>query len=146
MPLEELADEIIRLSEHCASTPVLVTPSYLSLRLPFFAELAGALADKTGRPIRIDWCRPMPNCFSLIGDSFASARAARVNRALRSRLSGRRSTAALQLTSSIARPGGVRRDLVVGLCDHRVSLPPWTTAIRLGGTPDAPPFLQSVSG
>ncbi len=34
MPLRQLADEIIRLSERYRSTPVLVTPTYLSLRKP----------------------------------------------------------------------------------------------------------------
>ena len=143
MPLRELADEILRLSEHRASTPVLVTPSYLSFRQRFFLELVRTLANKTDRSIRIDWYRRMPGYFSFIGDSLASLRVSRDNRAL-ARLMSQHcgnvgpsvgSAAKIQIAATIARPGGAERDLVVGLCDHRLELPPWTTPIRLGSKP-----------
>jgi hypothetical protein len=135
MPLRQLADEIIRLSERYRSTPVLVTPSYLSLRKRFFLELVGTLAEITDRPIRIDWYRGMPSLFSLVGDRIASAHAASMNRALASLTSGRGATADLQITGLIARPSEVERELVIGLCDQRLALPTWTTPIRLGTSP-----------
>ena len=82
MPLRPLADEILRLSERYNSTPVLVTPSYLSLRQQFFVELVGTLFKKTNRSVRIDWYRGMPTLFSLVGDRIAAVHAARMNRAL----------------------------------------------------------------
>lgn len=145
MPLQQLADEIIRLSEQHAVTPVLVTPRYLSLREPFFLELVGTLADKTPRSIRIDWYRVIPGVLGLIGHRVAVARAARINRKLSSLMSQRDATAMVQVTASIARPGGIRRDLSIGLCDQRLELPTWTAPIRLGGSPSVTPALQSTA-
>lgn len=143
MPLRQLADEIIRLSERYRSTPVLVTPSHFSLRKQFFLELVGTLAEKTDGSIRIDWYRGMPSLFSLVGDRIASAHAASMNRALASLTSGREPTADIQITGLIARPSGVGRDLVIGLCDQHLTLPPWTTPIRLGASPAELLPLQS---
>ncbi len=143
MPLRQLADEIIRLSERHRSTPVLVTPDYLSLRTRFFLELVAALVEKTDRPIRIDWCRGIPSMFSLVGDQIARAHAARMNRALESLMSGREATASVQITGLIARAGGVERDLVVGVCDQHLILPTWTTPIRLAASPTELHGLQS---
>jgi hypothetical protein len=140
MPLHELADEIIRLSQRHVSTPVLVTPSYLSLRQRFFIELVGTLAEMSHRSIRIDWYRGVPGLFSLMGHRVASLRVNRINRALDSK---RPPSAAIQITASIARPNGDRQDLVVGLCDQRLELPAWTTPIRLGGSPNELSALQS---
>jgi hypothetical protein len=145
MPLQEIADEIIRLSQHRGSTPVLVTPSYLSLRRRFFLELIETLAGKSAQSIRIDWYRPMPGLFTFIGDRIASARAARINRSLEAVMAGRESTASIQITASIARPGGRHRKLVIGLCDHRLQLPTWTTKIRLGGSPDEWSDIQTAA-
>jgi hypothetical protein len=138
MPLRPLADEIVHLSHRNVSTPVLVTPSYLSLRKRFFLELVGSLAEISQRSIRIDWYRGVPGLFSLIGHRVASARSARINRALSSngRASNRRASAAIQVTASISRPSRDRRELVIGLCDQRLELPAWTTPIRLGASPD----------
>ena len=143
MPLRQLADEIIRLSERHRSTPVLVTPNYLSLRTRFFLELVGTLVEKTDRSIRIDWYRGMPSLFSLVGDRIASAHAARMNRALDSLMSGRGATANIQITGLIARPAGVERDLVIGVCDQHLALPTWTTPIRLAASPTELYALQS---
>jgi len=143
MPLQSLADEIIRLSEQRTSTPVLVTSSYLSLRQRFLLELVGALANRTPRSLRIDWYRRIPGYFSLIGDRLALAQTARNNRALDSLMSGHEPKPVIQITASIGRPGGAGRDLVIGLCDENLELPPWTTPIRLGGTPSEFLALQS---
>lgn len=135
MPLRQLADEIIRLSERYRSTPVLVTPTYLSLRKRFFLELVGTLVEETDRSIRIDWYRGIPSLFSLVGDQIASAHAASMNRTLASLMSGHEATAKIQITGLIARPGGMERDLVIGLCDQQLALPTWATPIRLGTSP-----------
>ena len=144
MPLDQLADEIIRLSQRNASTPVLVTPHYLSLRQQFFLELVGALVEKTSRSIRFDWYRDMPGLFGLVSHRIALARASRINRVLKSCLSQRELTAAIQITASITRPGGLHRDLSIGLCDQRLELPSWTTPIRLGSSPSELAALQST--
>ncbi len=126
-PLRELADRIVRLSDEQASTPVLVLPTYLSLREPFFVELAGQLKMITGRPIRFDCCRPRTGVLSALTSRVSRLRFARMSRRL-----SQFADAAIVLTASIARPGGSRRDLVVGLCDETLHLPSWTTAIRIG--------------
>jgi hypothetical protein len=149
MPLQQLAEEIIRLSQRRASTPVLVTPKYLSLRKRFFLELIGTLAANTERSMRIDWYRPMPGNFSLVGDWIAAARVSITNRAIASMMAGKASgnscICRIQVTASIGRPGGISRELVIGLCDERLELPPWASAIRLGGSPEQSFTLQSPS-
>lgn len=137
MPLHQLADEIVRLNEQHRSTPVLVTPRYLSLRKSFFVDLVVTLFEKTGRSIRIDWCRGMPSPFSLVGDRIASVRAARMNRALAS-LTSIGATARFQINGLVARPSGVGGDLVIGICDQQLTLPGWATPIRLGASPLQP--------
>jgi hypothetical protein len=148
MPLRPLADEIVHLSHRNVSTPVLVTPSYLSLRKRFFLELVGSLAEISQRSIRIDWYRGVPGLLSLISHRLASVRSARINRALSSncRTSNCRTNAAIQVTASIGRPSRDRPELVIGLCDQRLDLPAWTTPIRLGASPDELSALQSASG
>ena len=143
MPLRHLADEIIRLSERHGSTPVLVTPHYLSLRDAILPGIGRCAAEKTDRSIRIDWCRGIPSLFSLVGDQIARAHAARMNRALGSLMSGRAATANIQITGLIARPGGVERGLVIGVCDQHLTLPTWTTPIRLAASPTELHGLQS---
>ena len=144
MPLRQLADEILRLGRQ-GSTPVLVTPSYLSLRHRFFVELATTLAAKTDRSIRIDWCRGVPSLFSLVGDRIASLDASRLNRALSKGMASDNVLARIEITSSIARPGASDQNLVIGLCDQQLSLPAWTTSIRLGPTPAGHSTLQSFA-
>ena len=144
MPLQQLADEIIRLSQQHQLTPVLITPRHLSLRLPFFVELSDCLASRTSRSIRIDWLRPVPSAWSLIADRLASRRAHRANRLLLSSMSDQSGPAKIQLTVSIARPLGKRGDLAVGLADDRLKLPTWAAPIRLGGSPKCLTTLQSA--
>ena len=143
MPLHELAEEIIRLSEWHHSTPVLVTPPYLSLRRPFFVELVSAIAERTQRPIRIDWHRRMPGEFSLGREFFAKRRVAACNRTLAKLGDDRGIRAKVQITVTIARPAPIEKELVVGLSNGELELPPWTTPIRLGGSPAGSIALQS---
>ena len=159
MPLQQIVEQILTLSEHRASTPVLVTPNYLSLRKQFFVELTGELWRHTDRNVRIDWYRGLPGIRTMVSDQFAGWHAKSINRSL-SRIatnhrteSGQKTEAAassaipvshqpatqlphamIQLTATIARPGGKTRELVVGLSDIGQTLPDWTTAIWLGAS------------
>ena len=154
MPLTQLAEEIIRVSQWDHSTPVLVTPSYLSLRRQFFVELVKSISAKTNRRIRIDWQRRLPGYFTLIGDAWASWEVRWHNRALAALSRGSATTASIQITASIARPKRVEQDvdqgrdtdqdLVVGLSAPHLELPPWATPIRLGGSPRPAATLQSL--
>jgi len=170
MPLQQIAHQIITLADRRASTPVLVTPPYLSFRQQFYVELTQELSRHTERNVRIDWYRGLPGLRSLISDQLAAWQVKSINRRLR-RECDRASTgahaspkaagqshssvqigapllppattpqqaggpkAAVQITASIARPGGKTRDLVIGLADMRQKLPDWTTAIWLGTSP-----------
>lgn len=130
--LDLLASQLIRLSQQRGLTPVIVTPPYLALRQRFFVELVGAIRARTARPIRIDWCRPVPSVLSLFGDSLAGWRVASTNRALATigpSVEGKAAT--MQITATIGRPGGLQRDLVIGWCTNTQPLPAWTTAIEL---------------
>jgi hypothetical protein len=133
--LQPIAREIVRLSEQRALTPVIVTPRYLSLRPIFLLELSGALAAHTDRVIRIDWCRRVPTAWSLIGDYLARQQARAINRELWQRWKHREKGVTLQITASIARPGGAQRQLVIGWCSDDFRLPSWTIPIRLSGEP-----------
>ena len=136
--LDDLAVEIVRLCEQQASTPVLVTPSYLSLRPAFFVELARQLAKHSQRPVRIDWCRPARRLFAPVADQVDRWRVRRVNRALVSAAGSQPADwARLVLTAAVGRQGGVHRDLVVGWCSNHGDLPAWATPILLAGQPHA---------
>ena len=125
-PLGELAEQILRLSDEHGSTPVLVLPVHLTLRRPFYESLARELSRHTDRPIRFDWCHADAGWTAWITRRLAQWHATHLTQALR-----QAANAALVLTASIARPGGPRRDLVIGVCDERLPLPPWTTPIRI---------------
>jgi hypothetical protein len=133
-PLEPIALELVRLSERRALTPVLVTPSYLELRPVFLVELARALVAKTERAIRIDWCRQVPSVWSLIADQTARYRAKSFNRALQQVAADHIDRVSLQITASIARPGGTDRKLVIGWCSEAFELPTWTVPVFLSGS------------
>lgn len=138
-PLQPIAREIVRLSEERALTPVIVTPPYLSLRAIFLVELSRAIAEHTDRPLRIDWCRRVPKATSLIGDVVAQLQARAINRKLLQAANHPRSAATLQITASIARPGGPHRHLVIGWCCEDSQLPAWTVPIELSGEPMSVP-------
>ena len=144
MPLQQFAQTIISLSEEYLTTPVLITPRYLSLRMQFFVEFVAAIADQTSRSICIDWYRQAPSPLSLAGDRLARCKARRINRVLCRRMSDSSFAQTVQITASIARPGKDNGDLVVGWCKEPVELPTWTTAIRLGATPEKSLALQST--
>lgn len=82
MPLQQIAQQIITLADRRASTPVLVTPSYLSFRREFFVELTRELSCHTDRSIRIDWYRAFPGVRTLVSDQFAAWQVRSLNRLL----------------------------------------------------------------
>lgn len=147
--LRGLAETIVRLSDEHGSTPVIVMPSHLTLRTPFFIELAQELGKRLSgsrvtealgndvhsngefgaepeRQIRFDWCLTPQRLFASTRAKFAQFQSARLTVQL-----AQSTGATVEVTASIARPGGQRRDLVIGLCDDALELPPWTTAIRI---------------
>ena len=129
MPLTPLANTIVRLSQQHGTTPVIVMPGYLELRHEFFLALANTLQSTTERAVRVDWCTSETFAGRLLGNSLAGFRARWLNRTL---VNSGTENLRVQLTATIARPGGLERDLVIGLCDQSHELPPWTTAIRIG--------------
>ncbi len=149
MPLRHLVTEILRISATgpanlgaggavSPSTPVLVTPSYLSLRPAFFLQLAEELVVQADRPVRFDWyCARSGQLLSLVGDVWASRFAASVNRLLMESKRPRpddasHPAAVLQITASIGKPSRSGSELIVGLADERLELLSWTTPIWLG--------------
>lgn len=131
--LQAIAGEMVRLSETSGKTPVLITPRYLSLRTIFLVELVKSMATQTNRDLRIDWCRPVPSTWSLVGDQAARVRSKAINRSLENASRDLGLTASLQITASIARPGGANRELVIGWCNELFQLPMWTIPIYLSG-------------
>ena len=133
--LKPIAIEMVRLCDQRALTPVIVTPTYLSLKPIFLVELCDAVLEHADRAVRIDWCRPVPSVWTLLSDQFARVEARAINRRL-GRLSKQRGRdIRLQITASIARPGGANRQLVIGWCGDEFKLPPWAAAIQLSGEP-----------
>lgn len=133
--LKPIAVEMVRLCDQRARTPVIVTPKYLALRSVFLVELCDALLQHADRSVRIDWCRPVPSARTLLSDQLARVEARAINRRL-GRLSKQRAQDVhLQITATIARPGGANRQLVVGWCGDDFKLPPWASAIELSGEP-----------
>jgi hypothetical protein len=130
-PLDWLAQTVVRLSDQRASTPVLVTPRYLSLRKPFFIELVRTLSQLSNRPIRVDWYRRVPSVISLGSDAAARLWLSGINRTIASIAPPDQPIGMMQITATISRPGGIFRDLVVGWCDDQLPLPAWATAIHL---------------
>jgi hypothetical protein len=143
MPLGQLADEIVRQSREMTHTPVLVTPSYLSLRTPFFVHLIDAIGQRSRLPVRVDWYRdPGSHLLGLMASIAARQQAKSINRRLRNAAGSNQShtpttVGSIEITASIARPGSAPDLLVVGLCDDRIELPSWTAAVRLSGWPVA---------
>ena len=135
--LAELADALVRLSDRHASTPAVVTPTYLSLRPPFFVALADQIHSRSGRWPQFDWHRHTGALAASLTDRWARRRAATINRALAAAgLAGTDSDgdrSEIALTAMIRRPGGADRTLVVGWCDEGTELPGWVTPIYLSG-------------
>lgn len=83
MPLQQIAHQILTLADRRASTPVLVTPPYLSFRKQFFVELSREIANHTERDVRVDWYRGLPGVRTILTDQIASWHVKSVNRLLR---------------------------------------------------------------
>lgn len=137
MPLQQLADQIVAIHDRGQSTPVLVTPSYLSFRPAFYVALAAQLTlhpviNRRRRPIRFDWYRDLPGAWSLLGHRSATAKVIRVNQLLARHLQPVDVTATMRTTVAIGLP--VEHKLIVGISSEQDELPGWTTAVRFATT------------
>jgi len=151
MPLQQLARQISLTHKRATLTPVLVTPSYLTLQTPFFVALASELAACNQRQVRFDWYRGMPGAFSFGGDWLARRKTARINRAFVSVLQPVGLTTSMRITAAIGRPSGSQlsstspsEELVIGISADRHELPTWTTPIRLAATATDNESLEPV--
>lgn len=149
--MEQLVQQIARISARENSTPVLVTPPYLTLRSPFYIAMAVGLTERKANPVRFDWNRCMSGAFSLAGDWVARWQAARINRALTKASRPLGNTAAVQITAAIGRPTNLSERWLVGISSADQPLPVWTTPVYLitspseheDGSPDQVFHLQS---
>jgi len=141
MPLQQLARQIWSIRKGATSTPVIVTPSFLTLQTPFFVALATELAAFDQRQVRFDWYRGMPGAFSFGGDWLAGRKTAAINRSFASVLQPIGLATSMRITAAIGRPSGSQlsstspsQDLVIGISADRHELPTWTTPIRLASS------------
>ena len=133
--IDLLASEILRLNDRGGVTPVLVTPMYFSLRTPFFLALATKLARESARSVRIDWYRPSFGFSERMAEPLARSFVKRLNRSLLAVTDAR-----MEITSTIGRPGGPQRELVIGYCRESAELPPWASPILLASRADGVPL------
>ena len=131
--LSPLADAMVELSQRQGFTPVIVTPMVVTLEPVFFVELSKALLSRIEQDLRFDWNRQVSTGLPIFGDYWASRHARKVNRQLTRHISTGTLTASMQITALIARPGGPKRQFVVGWCDQQQSLPSWVVPIHIGG-------------
>jgi hypothetical protein len=145
-------------------TPVLVKPAWLILKQGFLVALCDALLGEAllrsrlsaSQPptaaIQLDWIRGGP--WSTFTDPIARIWAARIA----AHFHGSRGVAMeFQVTATISRPRGDQR-VVVGICNDREALSPWTRPIYLATTPadlartpasdplQSPAWVHPVSG
>ena len=131
--LSPLADAMVELSQRQGFTPVIVTPMVVTLEPVFFVELSKALLSRIEQNLRFDWNRQVSTGLPIFGDYWASRHARKVNRQLTRHISTGTLTASMQITALIARPGGPKRQFVVGWCDQQQSLPSGVVPIHIGG-------------
>lgn len=130
--LNTLASVMAELSQHQGLTPVIVTPLSITPEPIFFRQLASALHATVFREIRFDWFRQVPRGIPQLTDLWAMRLSRRINRELtRYRTSAEAAELSLQITPMLARPGGRKRQFVVGWADETQELPNWAAAIHL---------------
>ena len=135
-PLDPLVDAMIDLSHRQGVTPVLVTPTPIILQPALFYELSLALLPRLEQPIRFDWFREVTAGLPILNELWASLWAKKINRRLRRLNDASSGQPTLQITPMLARPGGSRRNFVIGWSDEQQTLPAWAAAIHLGGQTD----------
>jgi hypothetical protein len=101
--LQQIAHQILTLTEQRASTPVLVTPTYLSFRKQFFVELCRELTRHTDRNLRIDWYRKLPGVRTIVVDQLAAWQVKSINRVLQREVVHQRGQTDITLASNDAR-------------------------------------------
>ncbi|TWT76527.1 hypothetical protein CA13_70220 [Planctomycetes bacterium CA13] len=155
MSLRRLAVELIRMSRHESTTPVLVTPVEITLRADFYAALAKDIASEGGCGTRFDLVSPVGGFLQAARNILASWNVRRINRTLR-QCNAKGLPVELALTANIARPASIDnfassdqndaqsvRPIVVGICHGLADLPKWTSPIHLTGSPNSETSLQS---
>lgn len=142
-PLVPLADKLVAAHRVGRATPVLVTPRYLSLAPPFFTALSLEIARHGVGEIRFDWYRVGGRLADLPSLWWARRRAVRINRCLHAELAASPTTARIELTAAISRPGTSRRVLLVGLSDAHQPLPAYAAPVHFAASREECFALQS---
>lgn len=148
--LEPLIQVLCELEGQRGVTPVLVVDPRLVLRDEFYISLCRQLIQRTGRHVRLDLlpdhrfaCTRGGTGFwgRLLGTPWLPAPLASMILAPLRKLTVRRvasrlpADARLESTVAVSRPGGVLRELVVGLAGPRDELPRFAQEIILGVDP-----------
>ena len=150
MPLRSLVKQIVQVSEQGDGTPVLVIPAYLSLRKPFYVQLATDLCTATDRMVRIDLLnRGGGTIGRILNDHWTRSNARSINRALDRLELVDRSTSAVadvsvQVTATLGRTMVGVGPLVVGVAGADIELPHWAYPIWICGNPELTPGLRSA--
>lgn len=148
MPLRPLVEQIVRVSEEGIGTPVLVIPAYLSLRKPFYVQLASDLIQATDRIVRIDLLTHGGGSLrSIVSDTWMRSSVRSVNHALTRLESGdqaksRIMDASVQVTASLGRTMAGIGPLVVGVASAEIELPHWSYPIWICSKPELTAGLQ----
>ena len=130
MPLSSLAEELVMSKRMGRRTPVLVTPTYLSLRGGFFACLATEVFERdpgVGK-IRVDWMCRTGWLRHRITKRWANQieRVCQSDPFLRNRIN-------VVMAGSIGRAKLESDTLILGICDETQGLPAWAQKIQLFG-------------
>ncbi|TWU33801.1 hypothetical protein Poly41_47990 [Novipirellula artificiosorum] len=143
---------MIRIGQDTATTPVLVTPSFLSFRANFYVALASQFAEHRIRSVRFDLASPVGGFWQTLKNGCLAWRVHRYNRILAR--AGSQWHARLVQTATIGRtarsgmnPSGSAQHAdapwIIGVSPETLALPAWTTPIRLAGSPIPAVSLQS---
>jgi hypothetical protein len=140
--LGPLADIICDLEQRRSVTPVLVTDPRLVLADDFYVQLCEAVAQRVGRPVRLDllpghrlslWGTvSLLNVGPWLPAPIASAIFSPMRKMSLKRLAKRLPTRArIEYTVAVARPGGTLRELVIGLAGPHDQLPSFAEEVSL---------------
>jgi len=136
MPLRRLSNELIRLRRDELKTPVLVLPTWISLRADFYNELAEVIHTQTGQNVRFDALRPLGGLWQTFANKVDDWQTRRINRQV-NRKGQTQPMAEVVSTANIARPLSMSAVFVIGIAQDTAPLPAWTTPIHLVGSPIA---------
>jgi hypothetical protein len=146
-PLDPLVSVLCDIEDRGGMTPVLVSDPRLVLADEFYVGLCTAVAERSGRPVRLDLlpghrlaCHA--GAMTRLGRwatapwlpaSAASAIFSPMRRRFIKRLAKRLpEQSRIESTAAVSRPGGPLRELVIGLAGPGDELPPFAQEISLG--------------